>query len=97
MPLELIFTPQERVTSNDHPHTFVLMVEEEAYERQKSDKSIPIAEVVDDFSLYRYENPGHSGRKTKPSKREIEDAFGTTNEDLLCEFMLINGIPNGHV
>ena len=90
MPLELIFTPQERATSNDHPHTFVLMVDEEAYERQKADNSIPVAEVVDAFNIFRYENPGHSGRKMKPPRREIE-------EDLLCQFMLINGIPNGHV
>jgi len=94
--LELTYTPQQRASCNEHPHTFIMVVDEEAYNRQKKDKSIPLAAVVDDFSIFRYEKPGKSGKRTTPSKREIQDAFGTTDEDVLCQFMLINGVPHGH-
>ncbi|KAL7575150.1 hypothetical protein ACA910_018643 [Epithemia clementina (nom. ined.)] len=97
MTLELIFTPPHRETSNEHPKTFVLMVDEETYQAQQRDKSIPLARVVDNFTIYRYENPGKSGKLVTPSQREIEDAFGTTNQDVLCQFMLINGVPHNHL
>lgn len=73
-----------------------MMVDDEMYELQKKDKSIPLAQVVDNFQIFMYETPGKSGKLVKPSQAEIEAAFGTTNPDVLCQFMLINGQPHGH-
>ena len=92
----LTYTPTNTTTSGEHPHTFVMMVDEDMYERQKTDKSIPLAQVVDDFHIFKYETPGKSGKLVHPSQAEIEAAFGTTNADVLCQFMLINGQPHGH-
>ena len=37
MPIEkLIYTPSNVSTSAEHPHTFVMMVDEEMYEKQKN-------------------------------------------------------------
>lgn len=96
-PLELTYTSHDQTTSSEHPFTFVMMVDEDAYSRHQKDKSIPLAEVVDDFSVFRYEKPGKSGRLTKPSQEELQETFGTTNVDVLCQFMLINGVPHGNM
>ena len=97
MPLEqLCYTPKdETMTGDEHPNTYVLMVDSEMYEKQKKDKSIPNAQVVDSFDLLKYEVPGKSGRLVRPSKREIEDVFKTANEDAVVAFMLANGEPHG--
>lgn len=96
MPLsELIYTPHDTLTSDERPHTFVLMVDPEMYAKQKKDKSIPLAEVVGSFQVLKYELPGRSGKMVKPSRREVEDVFGTTNEDNLVSFMLEKGKLHG--
>jgi ribosome maturation protein Sdo1 len=92
----LIYTPTDVMTSDEHPKTFVMMVDGDMYERQKTDKSIPLAQIVDNFRVFMYEKPGHSGKMVEPSQAELEAAFGTTNMDVLCQFMLINGQPHGH-
>jgi len=83
------------MTGDEHPHTFVLMVDSEMLEKQKKDPSIPIAEVVDSFDILKYEIPGKSGRLVRPSKRELEDVFKTKNEDDIVAFMLSNGELHG--
>lgn len=83
---KLVYSPHE------NPTTFVLMVDEEAYRKHKKDKSVPIAEVVDDFRIFKQ----NSGLLEQPSKREIEEVFGTTDEYKVCEIMLEKGRPHGH-
>ena len=71
------------------------MVDGDMYERRKKDRSIALAEVVSSFDILRYDRPGKSGLLVRPSKREIEDTFGTKNEEELVEFMLERGVPHG--
>ena len=52
MPLsQLIYTKPDVVTSDDHPSTFVLVVDSDMFEKHKKDKSIPLANVVDSFDI----------------------------------------------
>ena len=71
------------------------MVDEDAFLKRKKDKSIPLAEVVDDFRIFKYDTPGTSGNLTRPSNREIEDIFGTTRDDMICDFMMEKGHLKG--
>lgn len=48
---QLVYTKHDITTSVEHPHTFVLMVDDDMYEKQKTDKSIPLASIVDSFDL----------------------------------------------
>lgn len=90
---QVIFTPQSDVpASQEHPHTYAIMVNDEMYHRYRDgDRSIPLVDVVDTFDVLKYENPGTNGRLVRPSNRELSDAFGTTNDMDCVEFMLENG------
>jgi ribosome maturation protein Sdo1 len=92
---ELTYTPSDIKTSAEHPHTIVLLVDEEMYDRYQKDKSIPIAQVVDSFEVFRYEHPGKSGKLAKPSKQDLTDVFGFTNDDKIAAFMLEHGKRSG--
>ena len=93
MPLEqVIFTPNTGATSNDHPPTFVLMVDNDSYEKYLKDSTaVPLANVVESFDILKYENHGRSGQLVQPSKREIQEHFGTTNQDEVASMMLRKG------
>lgn len=96
MPLEqLTYTPSDPKTSQDHPNTMVLMVDEEMLGRYQRDKSIPLANVVDSFEVLKYAQGSRSGMLGKPSKRELEETFGTTRDDEIVEFMLQHGEIHG--
>lgn len=92
---KVIYIPHGRV--NEHPLTMVLMVDGEAFGKYKKDHSIPLAEVVDSFDVFKYENPGTAGLLNKPSYQELTDVFGTTDEYKIVEYMLENGTLSGHV
>ena len=92
---KLVYTPHERLTSTEHPSSYVLLVDPDAYQRYKVDSSIPLAQVVDDFSVFKYENPGLSGTVERPSKRELDEVFGTEHNDDVVRYMLEHGRPHG--
>ena len=48
---QLVYTKHEINTSDEHPSTFVLMVDSDMYEKHKKDKSIPLATIVDSFDI----------------------------------------------
>ena len=91
---QLTFTPQDKGTSNERNQTMVLMVDEEMLQKYKKDQSIPLAEVVDSFDIFQFDE-GKSGRLGQPSKQEIKAIFGTTNDDEIVKFMLENGRLHG--
>ena len=92
---KLVFTPHDKQTSTEHPHTYVLLVNEDAYKDYQKDSSIPLAQVVDTFNVFKYENPGTSGTLERPSKRELEEAFGLSENDEIVRYLLENGRPHG--
>ena len=81
--------PNVHGSSDTHP-TMVIMVDAPAYQEWKKDKSIAIANVVDSFTVLKYEM-GRSGILNKPSKSELDATFGTTNVDDIIKIMLENG------
>ena len=46
--------------------------------------------------LQQYENSGRSGQLLHPSKREFYDAFGTSREHEIIEFILEHGTLHGN-
>lgn len=92
---ELTYTPHNDIqTSNDNPSTMVLMVHTDTFHQYEKDKSIPLAQVVDSFDIFKYQH-GRSGKLAKPSQRELEDTFGTTKEDVIVQIMLEKGKLHG--
>ncbi|GKY98582.1 hypothetical protein MPSEU_000815000 [Mayamaea pseudoterrestris] len=92
---KLVYTPHEKSTSSDHPHSFVVLVDNEAYKKWKKDPSIPLAQVLDDFTVFRYDT-GTSGTLLQPSKRELEHVFGSErSHDEIVQYMLEHGKPHG--
>jgi ribosome maturation protein Sdo1 len=92
---QLVYTPQHPSTSNEHPHTFVAWVDEDLYYQRQRDASIPLAQVVDTFTVFRYDLPGMSGQLERPSNRELEETFGTSKADELLQYMLEHGELHG--
>lgn len=92
---KLTYTPHH-TKANDHPNTMVLLVDEEAFDKYVAgDKTIPLAEVVDSFDVMKFTNPGREGTLGKPSKAELEAAFGTSKAEDIAEFMINNGSIHG--
>lgn len=93
MPLEqLVYTPTDLQTSQDNAPTFVVMVDDQMIKEYRKDKSIPLANVVESFEVFKYaDGHGRSGKLMRPSKREIEDTFNTSNEDEVIEYIIANG------
>jgi len=89
---KLTYTPKPS-SANDHPTTMVLLVDEEMYDKYvKGDKTIPVTEIVDSFEIFKFDTPGREGSLGKPSKVELQMAFGgLTNEIDIAEFMLQHG------
>lgn len=95
MPLEqLTYTSAEKQTSNDHNSTFALMVDNDMLKKYKKDKSIPLAQVVDSFDVFKFDD-GSSGKLGRPTKLELTETFGTSNDDDVVKFMLENGNCHG--
>ena len=83
--------PIEELIYDSDEGTFVMMVDSEAFGKYKDgDSSIPIAEIVNSFDIFRYEQ-GHTGEKSTPSNRELSDVFGSSNDMAVAEFMVKNG------
>ena len=72
-----------------------MMVNSDEYKKYKKGENRPaIADVLDSFHVYKYEN-GHTGTQSTPSNRELKDVFGSTNDMAIAEFMLKNGTLHG--
>ena len=91
---QLTYTPNKDQSSNERPETMVMMVDDDMLLKYQKDPSIPLAQVVDSFDVYKYD-AGRSGRLGRPSKQEIVDTFGTSNDDEIVKFMLENGQVHG--
>lgn len=87
---QLVYTPHCGATSHDQQPTMVLMVDPDSLHGYQHDKSIPLAQVVDSFQVFKYDS-GKSGSICKPSRAEIQQAFGTTRADEVIQLMLEHG------
>ncbi|CAI2187163.1 16187_t:CDS:2 [Funneliformis geosporum] len=57
----------------------------------RKDKSIPIAEVVQSFDVFEIVNGGNEGIAGRASKQRLENAFGTSNNMEVIEYILQHG------
>ncbi|KAG7293056.1 hypothetical protein NEMBOFW57_003102 [Staphylotrichum longicolle] len=61
---------------------FLVMVDSvEDYNKWLSDKSVPLAQVVSSFKVFTTRKQGAQGMLQGASKGELENEFGTSNED----------------
>mmetsp|Transcript_4 Transcript_4/g.13 ORF Transcript_4/g.13 Transcript_4/m.13 type:complete len:123 (+) Transcript_4:52-420(+) len=93
---KLTFTPLVE-DANDRPTTMAIFVDEEQYQKYVAgDKSIPLAAMIASAGIFKFDKPGtKQGIMGKPSKTELQNAFGTTNETKILEFMLQHGHLEG--
>ncbi|KAI8898451.1 hypothetical protein BC833DRAFT_516283, partial [Globomyces pollinis-pini] len=55
------------------------------------DKTIPIVEVVQAFQIFEVDNKSSQGIAMRPSKADLANAFGTEDEHLIVEKILMEG------
>ncbi|KAI9095172.1 hypothetical protein DFS34DRAFT_626908 [Phlyctochytrium arcticum] len=60
-------------------------------EKWRSDKSIPLVEVVDSFDIFEVPTGGNTGMFERPSKQILETSFGTSNQDEIIHKILSEG------
>ena len=83
-------TIQELIYDSPEGVTFVMMVNSDEYEKYKKGEGPAIAEVVNSFPIFKYDQ-GHTGNQSTPSNRELKDVFGSTNDMAIAEMMLKEG------
>ena len=82
----LLYTPQDA----HHAKTMVMLVNDDMLEKYQHGEDVDVARVVDSYDIFKYAS-GRHGNLVRPSKSEIESAFGTTKSDEVAEFMLKHG------
>mmetsp|Transcript_44863 Transcript_44863/g.65932 ORF Transcript_44863/g.65932 Transcript_44863/m.65932 type:complete len:117 (+) Transcript_44863:72-422(+) len=76
--------------TNEDNQTMVLLVDDQMFGKYHNDEGVTASQVVDSYDVFKYET-GRQGTLFRPSKTELETAFGTNNADKVVEFMLDNG------
>ncbi|EEB05472.1 SBDS family protein Rtc3 [Schizosaccharomyces japonicus yFS275] len=68
----------------------------EELEQWKEDSSKPLVDVVDSFQVFTTHRQGSTGRLSTASKVELENEFGTCNEDSIIRQLLSVGKVTPH-
>jgi len=83
---------QTKVHYKGKEDDFIVFVENVKIVRDwKSDKSIPLAEVVNSFKIFVSHKQGAQGQLDSASKATLENEFGTSNEDEIIKTILEKG------
>ncbi|RDX53867.1 DUF1960-domain-containing protein [Lentinus brumalis] len=70
---------------------FIVIVNPEEYKRWKEGgTTIPLVEVVDSYEIF-WSNQGAQGLLGRPSKQQLENAFGTSKDDEVIKQILEKG------
>ncbi|RVX68228.1 hypothetical protein B0A52_08737 [Exophiala mesophila] len=84
--------PVTKVFYKGSTDDFIVFVESaEGLEAWKSDKSIPLVQVVDSFKVLVSHKHGAQGELDTASKATLENEFGTSNEDEVVKKILEEG------
>ncbi|EGF79815.1 hypothetical protein BATDEDRAFT_89467 [Batrachochytrium dendrobatidis JAM81] len=76
--------------------SFFVYVEPDMVDKWRKDKSIPLVEVVQAFTIFEVDNGGNHGIAIKPSKSSLH-AFGTEDETVIVTRILNDGrLVHGH-
>ncbi|KAI9143548.1 ribosome maturation protein [Paraphysoderma sedebokerense] len=84
----------EKVVYHDRKVTteeFFVITNPGMVQKWKTDKTIPLVEVVQSFDIFQHGTGGHEGVATRPSKQTLLDVFGTKNETEVVEWLLLHG------
>ncbi|KAK5171317.1 uncharacterized protein LTR77_004461 [Saxophila tyrrhenica] len=83
---------QTKVHYKGKQDDFVIFVEsKEAVQSWKSDKSVPLAQVVDGYKIFITHKQGNTGILDTASKGTLEDEFGTHKDDDVMNAILEKG------
>ncbi|KAJ3041084.1 hypothetical protein HDV00_009984 [Rhizophlyctis rosea] len=80
----------DRQTSGKNMDFFVF-ANPEMVDKWRSDKSVPLIEVVDSFDIFEVGNGGNTGVFSHPSKQALENAFNTSNDAEVIQRILTEG------
>jgi len=70
---------------------FICVVNPDEYKKYKEgDNTIPLANVVESFQIF-FSNQGNQGYLGKPSKQQLENTFGSSNDVDVIKIMLEKG------
>jgi len=84
--------PVTKVFFKGNTDDFIVFVESpEDLQAWKSDKSIPLAQVVNSFKIMLTHKHGAQGQMDGASKSSLENEFGTSNEDEVIKKILEQG------
>ncbi|ORX90711.1 DUF1960-domain-containing protein [Basidiobolus meristosporus CBS 931.73] len=87
---QIVFTDKEKSDLE-----FIVYINPDVYSKWKSDKSIPITEVVQSFNVYTTRGGGNTGVAETPSNQELDNVFGTSNDTAVVEHILKHGVLKG--
>ncbi|KAK9702817.1 hypothetical protein K7432_011056 [Basidiobolus ranarum] len=74
---------------------FFIYINPDVYTKWKSDKTIPITDVVQAFNVYTTRGGGNTGVAETPSHQELDTVFGTSNNTAVVEHILKHGVVKG--
>lgn len=91
--MQVVYRPEVHPSQAHHPPEFLVMVDEEAYQKWKVDNgSVALVDVLasskDPVAVIGH---GQTGLRTKPSKQELADNLGSEDPFKAAEFVLLKG------
>lgn len=97
--MQVVYRPETHPSQSHHPPEFLVLVDVQAYNQWKSSSSdssvVPLVEILasskDPVQVIPH---GQTGIRTKPSKQELADNFGTEDSFKAAEFILRHGTLN---
>ncbi|KAI9309055.1 hypothetical protein BJ944DRAFT_284923 [Cunninghamella echinulata] len=76
---------------DDQNNELYVVVDPDSYNKWKSDKTIPIVEVVQSYDIYTSPPGGNILPADKPSRAHLEDVLGTSKTEEAVERIIERG------
>ncbi|KAL7746433.1 hypothetical protein RI367_008186 [Sorochytrium milnesiophthora] len=93
MPRQTVSDAIENVvySDKDNHQEFFVIANEGMTEKWRKDKSIPLVDVVQSFSVYEHDANSHQGIVHSPSKQLLLQSFNSNNEMDVVQAILEKG------
>jgi hypothetical protein len=89
---EVSWRPEHHPSNPHPPPEFIVPVDPSAYHQwQKDPSATPLVSVVDSFDIFINRAGSRSGQWDRPSKQQLNDAFGGGSETEAIEAVLRKG------
>ncbi len=79
------------VYRGDEHNEFFVIANAGMVSKYKSDKTIPLIDVVQSFDILTTTTGGNTGEAIRPAKGLLESCFNTTNEDEIVKTIIEKG------